>query len=346
MSRQFNVGGSPHVGPERTVAQVMRQVLYALIPGVVAYVFFFGVGILIQIALAICFALTLEAICLYLRGQPLKLYLGDYSVVVTAVLFALCIPPIAPFWVSLTGMVAAVVIAKHLYGGLGHNVFNPAMVGYVVVLISFPQAMTAWPSPAGIEGGQLSISRTLEIIFLSSWPISSGWDAVSQATPLDLIKTGMEQGRMVSEVRTGPVFGDFGGQGWEWLANFYALGGFWLLYKRVISWHVPVAVLGTVILVTLPAFLIDPGSNPNSFQHIFSGGLMLGAFFIATDPVTGCASPRGRLIFGLGVAIITLAIRRWGAYPDGVAFAVLSMNMLAPLIDRYTRPRVYGEGLS
>lgn len=346
MSRRFATGGSPHVGPERTVAQVMRQVLYALVPGITAYVFFFGIGILVQITLAVGFALALEAVCLRVRGQPIKLFLSDYSVVVTAVLFALCVPSIAPFWVSLVGMIAAVVVAKHLYGGLGHNVFNPAMVGYVVVLVSFPQALTAWPAPAGLQGGQLGITETLEIIFLSSWPVSSGWDAISQATPLDLLKTGMEQGRMVSEIRTSPVFGDFGGQGWEWLANFYFLGGCWLLYKRVISWHVPLAVLGTVILITLPAFLIDPGSNPNSFQHIFSGGLMLGAFFIATDPVTGCASPRGRIIFGLGVAIITLVIRRWGAYPDGVAFAVLSMNMFAPLIDRYTRPRVYGEDLS
>ena len=148
----------------------------------------------------------------------------------------------------------------------------------------------------------------------------------------------------MSEIRQNPIFVDEGGRGWEWVANFYALGALYLLYKRVISWHVPVAMLGTVLLVAFPVFLFDPDANPYPLQHIFTGGMVLGAFFIATDPVSGSTTPRGRLVFGAGVAVITLAIRRWGGYPDGVAFAVLIMNMAVPLIDRYTKPRVFGQG--
>jgi electron transport complex protein RnfD len=177
-------------------------------------------------------------------------------------------------------MFFAIVIAKHLFGGLGHNVLNPAMVGYVVVLLSFPQATTP-------------------------------------AAPLDSIRAS--------------------------IAIAYAAGGFWLMWRRVITWHVPAAMIGSVLLLGFAGFLLDPGSNPAPLQQVFSGTIILGAFFIATDPVSGCTSQRGRLVFGAGVGIVTLIIRRWGAYPDGVAFAVLVMNMAAPLIDRYTQPRFYGR---
>jgi electron transport complex protein RnfD len=148
---------------------------------------------------------------------------------------------------------------------------------------------------------------------------------------------------MISEARQTPVFGDFGGLGWEWIANWYALGGLWLLWRRIISWHVPVTMIGSVLALGLVAYLFDPGTNPTPLQHMFSGALIIGAFFIATEPVSGCTSNRGRLIFGTGVGVITLVIRGWGGYPDGVAFAVLLMNMAAPLIDHYTRPRIYGQ---
>ena len=328
--------------PQTTVAGVMLQVLLALIPGILAYTWFFGPGILIQILLATLFALLFEAIMLRWRGRPLKPFINDYSAVVTAVLFALCIPPLAPWWISCIAMIFAIGFAKHLYGGLGQNVFNPAMVGYVVVLISFPQVMTAWLPPVSISDTNLGLVDSLITIFTGQVPFTGGWDAVTQSTPLDTLKTGLESGRMVSEIRTSSIFGDYGGLGWEWIANWFALGGFYLLYKRVISWQVPVAVIGIVILLSLPVWLADPDSNPMPLEHLFSGAIVLAAFFIATDPVSGCVSNRGRLIFGAGVGIITLVIRRWGGYPDGVAFAVLLMNMAAPLIDRYTRPRIYG----
>ncbi|MFB3076470.1 MAG: RnfABCDGE type electron transport complex subunit D [Lysobacterales bacterium] len=343
MSRKFDPGEAPHFPPKLTVTSVMQQVLYALLPGIIAYTWFFGPGILVQIALAVIFALLFETMMLKVRTLPLNLFLSDWSAVVTAVLFALCLPPLAPWWIALVGMLFAIVVAKHLYGGLGQNMFNPAMVGYVVVLISFPQVMALWLPPTSIASHSLTFGEVLNTIFTGSLSLGLSWDTISEATPLDAIRISLSSGRMVSEARQSPVFGDFGGLGWEWIANLYALGGFWLLWRRIISWHVPVTMIGSVVTLGLVAYLVDPGSNPVPLQHVFSGALVLGAFFIATDPVTGCTSNRGRLIFGLGVGIITLSIRGWGGYPDGVAFGILLMNMAAPLIDRYTQPRIFGH---
>lgn len=320
----------------------MRQVLFALCPGIIAHVWFFGAGVLIQILLSIAFALLFETLMLRLRRKPLALFLGDCSAMVTAVLFALCLPPLAPWWIACLGMFFAIVLAKHLYGGLGHNVFNPAMVGYVVVLVCFPRALTQWLPPLSLASFSLGVPDVLTTIFSGQLPAGMDWDSVTQATPLDTIRTGVAGGQTVMEARQAPIFGDFGGRGWEWIANWFAIGGLWLLWRRVISWHVPLTMIGSVILLGLATWLGDPGSSPSPLQHVFSGALVIGAFFIATDPVSGCTSTRGKLVFGAGVGILTLAIRRWGGYPDGVAFAVLIMNMAAPLIDRYTRPRIYG----
>ena len=343
MTRSFQTSGAPHIPPQATVAKVMLQVLLALTPGVLAYTWFFGPGILAQITLATAFALLFELLLLRSRGRRLKPFINDYSAVVTAVLFALCIPPLAPWWISCIGMLFAICFAKHLYGGLGQNVFNPAMVAYVVVLISFPQAMTSWLPPLALAEHSPGLADSLITIFTGQVPVAGGWDAVTQATPLDTLKTGVEAGRTIAEIRLSPLFGDYGGRGWEWIAICFAVGGIFLLYRRVIGWQVPVAVIGSVLLLSLPFWLGDPASSLFPLQHIFSGAIVLAAFFIATDPVSGCVSNRGRLIFGAGVGIFTLVIRRWGGYPDGVAFAVLLMNMAAPLIDRYTRPRMYGE---
>jgi electron transport complex protein RnfD len=343
VSRQFDTGGAPHFPPQTTVGGVMLQVLLALAPAVLAHAWYFGPGIFVQIALASAFALAFEAAMLRLRGKQLRLFLGDFSAVVTAVLFALCLPPLAPWWIAAVGMFFAIVIAKHLYGGIGNNLFNPAMVGYVAVLVSFPAAMTAWLPPGPIAEYRVGVSDTLFSIFTGRPPAGLSWDALTGATPLDFLRTRLASGEMISEARQSPIFGDFGGLGWEWIANWYAIGGCYLLWRRIISWHVPVTMIGSVLLLGTAAWLLEPGSNPAPLQHVFSGALIVGAFFIATDPVSGCTSPRGRLIFGAGVGIITLVIRRWGGYPDGVAFAVLLMNMAAPLIDRFTRPRIYGH---
>ena len=344
MNRRFDTGQAPHFPPQTTVARVMLQVILALLPAIAAHVWYFGPGILVQIVMAASFAVAFEAGSLALRRKPVRLFLGDYSAVLTAILFALCLPPLAPWWIALIGMFFAIVIAKHLFGGLGNNPFNPAMVGYVAVLISFPQAMTAWLEPAAIADYTPGLADTLMAIATGAPPADLSWDAVTGATPLDAIRTSVATGRTIAEARQSPIFGDFGGLGWEWIANWYAIGGLWLLWRRIIGWQVPVTMIGTVLLLGLAAWLADPSSNPAPLQHVFSGALIVGAFFIATDPVSGCTSARGRLVFGAGVGVITLVIRRWGGYPDGVAFAVLLMNMFAPLIDRYTRPRIFGHG--
>ncbi len=341
MTRTFATAGAPHVPSPHSVHRMMRDVLLALLPGIAAHVWFFGIGLLVQIALAVSFALALEWVMLTLRRKPTKPFLTDLSAPLTGVLYCLCLPPLMPWWTVFIGMFFAIVIAKHLYGGLGYNIFNPAMVGYAVILISFPLQATSWLPPAELAQASPGLVESIRIVFGAA--PAAGWDAITQATPLDLVRTASEQGVMMSEVVDDPIFGDFGGRGWEWIANCYVLGGIYLLYRKTISWHVPVALLGTVLVLTVPGWLINPDANPLPLAHIFSGGMLLGAFFIATDPVSGSTTPRGRLMFGAGVALIALAIRRWGGYPDGIAFAILLMNMLAPLLDRWTKPRVFGH---
>ncbi|HRQ65918.1 MAG TPA: RnfABCDGE type electron transport complex subunit D [Xanthomonadaceae bacterium] len=341
--RTFSTAGAPHTAPATDVRRVMLLVLLALLPGVLAHLHYFGPGVLVQIAIALAAAHALEAAMLRARGAPMQRFLLDGSAAVAAVLFALCIPPLAPWWITVVGMLAAIVFAKHLYGGIGHNLFNPAMVAFAVVLVCFPFEMSQWLPPRPLAGHAIGLVDALRAIFLGELPAGLGWDAVAGATPLETVRHMSSEGRTLTEIRADPLFGDFGGRGWEWIANWYAIGGLFLLLTRVITWHVPVAVLGTTILLTLPFHLLDPDFHPFPLQHVFSGALVLGAFFIATDPVTGCSTPRGRLIFGAGVAVLTLAIRRWGAYPDGVAFAVLLMNCAAPLIDRYSAPRIFGR---
>lgn len=342
--KTFATAPAPHWPAPTSVRRVMLDVLIALVPGIALHVFFFGPAILVQIALATGFAVALEAAMLRARGTPLRPFLGDLSAPVTAVLFALCIPPLSPWWIALAGMTVAIALAKHAYGGLGRNLFNPAMAGYAIVLVAFPLDMTRWLAPAPLDVAPVAFFDALHAIFTGALPAPLAWDTVASATPLDIVRTLASKDLMIGEIRANPAFGDFGGKGWEWIANAYALGGFYLLWRRVIHWQVPVAVIGSVVALSVPFWLADADRHPFPLQHVFSGGLVLAAFFIATDPVTGCATPRGRLVFGAGVGVLTLVIRRWGAYPDGVAFAVLIMNCAAPLIDRYTRPRVFGHG--
>lgn len=340
---RFRTLSSPHITPARSVSQVMREVLYALVPGTLALAWYFGWGVLVNILLASLLALGLEAGMLAARGKPLKTFLTDGSAIVTAWLLALAIPPLAPWWLTAVGIFFAIVVAKHLYGGLGYNPFNPAMIGYVVLLISFPREMTLWLPPAGLAEQRLGLGQTLQAIF-AGLPAALSWDSLTMATPLDQVKTELGLNRTISEIRTQPLFGDFGGQGWEWVANWWALGGLYLLYRRIIAWQIPVAMLGSLGVMATLFYMIDPDAHASAAFHIFSGGAMLGAFFIATDPVSASTTPTGRLIYGAGIGVLTYVIRAWGGYPDGVAFAVLLMNMAAPTIDYYTQPRVFGQG--
>jgi electron transport complex protein RnfD len=205
------------------------------------------------------------------------------------------------------------------------------------VLVSFPQILSAWPQAA------TGAMDTLAAVFLGRAPGAGGWDAVTGATALDTVRNGLAAGQDMDQIRQSPAFGRFAGQDWEWIALAYAAGGAWLLWRRVIGWQVPAGLLAAVSLFSAAGWLLDPAHNPSPLFDLLSGAVILGAFFIATDPVSGCTSDRGRLLFGAGVGILTLVIRRWGGYPDGIAFAVLLMNLSAPLIDRFTRPRIFGH---
>ena len=334
------IASSPFVAPSASINRMMLNVIIALVPGTLAYLWFFGLGLLVNLVFAIAFALLFETLILLIRKRPLKPYLSDYSAVVTAWLFALCIPMHSPWWLIATGIGFAMIAGKHLYGGLGFNPFNPAMVGYVVLLISFPKEMTNWFMPSQVSGDALSLSQalayTLELSDIQQW------DALTSATPLDQYKTGLGLNLMVSEIRQSPLFGDFGGIGWEWIANWWFLGGLYLLYTKTIRWHIPVAVIAGLLLPATIFYLINPDSVASPGFHLFSGGLMLGAFFIATDPVTAATTRTGRLLYGFFIGLLIYVIRSWGGYPDGVAFAVLLANMAVPLIDHYTQPRVFG----
>ncbi|MDH3510074.1 MAG: RnfABCDGE type electron transport complex subunit D [Gammaproteobacteria bacterium] len=341
----FASGIAPHLRAQITVPVMMRQVIYSLLPGIAAYIWFFGIGVALNCLIAAAVVMLTEAIALRLRRRPVKLFLFDYSAIVTAILLALCLPVLTPWWVTASGAFFAIAIAKHLYGGLGFNVFNPAMAGYVAILVSFPEYMTHWTAPniGDIDYQPLAAVATLQYIFMGVLPDGLTIDAISRATPLDTVKTELGMMLTIGEIRANPLFGDFGGRGWEWINGAYALGGFWLLFRGIIRWHVPVAVIGGLLLMAGGGYIIDSATHPGAGFHIFSGGALLCAFFIATDPVTCTTTNTGRLIYGAGIGVLIYVIRNWGSYADGVAFAVLLMNMTVPLIDRYTRPKVYGR---
>jgi len=348
---------SPHVKAPVTVATVMMQVLLALVPGVIAYVWFFGWGVVINIAIAMSTAVLAEALMLRVRGQPVRQFATDGSALVTATLLALAIPPTAMWWVTVIGVLFAIVVAKHLYGGLGYNPFNPAMVGYVVLLISFPREMTAWIPVVSLIEYPLSFIEYATLIFTGRLPPGVTIDALTEATPLDALRIHLGLGNTVEDIRATfgldeetsrllsvvPIFGAIGGKGWEWVAAGFLAGGLWMMYRGIIAWHIPAGVLGALTLISLIFWVWDPDHYASPAFHLFSGAVMLGAFFIATDPVTAAASPTGRLLYGAGIGIFIYVIRVWGGYPDSVAFAVLLMNMAVPLIDDYFKPRVFGH---
>ncbi|MCU7960646.1 MAG: electron transport complex subunit RsxD [gamma proteobacterium symbiont of Bathyaustriella thionipta] len=334
---------SPHGTPQNNVTRMMLQVLLALVPGIIAMIWYFGWGVLINILLSCSAAVFFEALVLKWRKRPLQPALSDLSAIVTAVLLGIAIPPLLPWWITLIGIAFAIIIVKQLYGGLGYNPFNPAMAAYALLLVSYPIQMTSWLPPEMLTDVHLSFSQSLSAIFSGILPAGLSWDAISMATPLDDMRTQLGQSNMISEIRQSPLWGDYGGRGWEWVANWYFLGGLYLLYKRVISWHIPVSMLASLALFGLIFFSLDPQSHPVPLFHLFSGGAMLGAFFIATDPVTACTTRKGQLIYGACIGALIYIIRSWGGFPDAVAFAVLLMNMAAPTIDYYTRPRTFGH---
>ena len=332
---------SPFVDTGNSLRRLMLQVIVALLPGTLVYAWFFGPGVLINIALAVAFALAFEAAILKLRTRPVMPHLNDLSAVVAAWLFALCLPMHSPWWLVLVGIGFTMIAGKHVYGGLGFNPFNPAMVGYVVLLISFPREMTTWYLPGSVSGGTLSLADALAYTFGTA--DIGQWDALSAATPLDQVKTGVGQQLAISEISLSPVFGQFAGEGWEWISLAWLAGGVWLLATRTIRWHIPFAFLTGLLAMAALLYLVDGERFASPLFHLLSGASLIGAFFIATDPVTAATTDRGRLVYGLLIGCLICVIRVWGGYPDGVAFAVLLANMCVPFIDYYTQPRVYGE---
>lgn len=335
---------SAHILQKGSVTRVMLLVLACLLPGVFLYVWQFGWGIVINLVWASLLALLLEAASLKLRNYPVKPFLADGSAVVTAWLLALSLPPLAPWWLTLVGMVFAISITKHLYGGLGQNIFNPAMVGFAVLIISFPAQMTQWSAPLSLAAHPLGFSESLSFIFGGGLPSGVALDAVVSATPLDSVRTGLLQQHTLDEIHAAShVFGSIGGIGGEWVAAGYLVGGLLLWALRIVPWQVPVAFLAGIWLTAGFLHWADAGRYAAPWFQIATPSAMLGAFFIATDPVSGATTPRGRLIFGLGAGFLTVVIRVFGGYPDGVAFAILLMNLCVPLIDAYTQPLVFGE---
>ncbi len=328
---------SPHAHGPMSTPRVMQNVLLATVPGIVVLTHFFGFGTLVNLLWACLVALVCEAAALKLRRRPIGFYLKDCSALVTATLLAIALPPYSPWWLIAVGIACAILLAKHLYGGLGYNPFNPAMAGYVILLISFPLQMTAWTPPRGL-GQTPGLVEALQACF---WP--SSYDGVTMATPLDLMK--QNSSLLVADLwAQTPQFGRWAGLGWEWVNLAFLAGGAWLLYLRVFSWHAPLAMLASLGLFA--AVFYDGGSSASGGSplfHLLSGATMFGAFFIVTDPVTSAVSVRGRLVYGAMIGALVYIIRVRGNYPDAVAFAVLIMNFAAPLIDNYTQPRTYGR---
>lgn len=329
---------APFLLKDASVSNVMMQVCLALVPGIAAYAWLVGPAILVQLLIASLAALVAEAAMLKVRGKPLAMFLADGSALVTAWLIALTFPPLAPWWLVVTGTVFAIVIAKHLYGGLGQNPFNPAMVAFAVCIVSFPALMSQWPS----VGLQLSLGEQVNVIL----GFAPRVDALTGATPLDALKTALKLGDgsidVASLLANQDIYGNFAGRGWEWVAAGYLLGGLWMWQRKLITWHIPASFIAALVAVSGALWLYHPAQFANPLFHLFSGGTMIGAFFIATDPVSGCTTPRGKLIFGAGAGLLAYLIRVFGGYPDGVAFAVLLMNLCAPLIDYLTQPPVFG----
>lgn len=320
---------------------MMREVLYALVPGTLAMMWFFGWGVLFNIIITLSLAALFEALMLKLRARPIKPFLSDYSAIVTAWLLALTMPPYAPWWLLAVAIFFAIVIAKHLYGGLGYNPFNPAMIGYAVALISFPVDMVQWPAANASAFSNIDFAAAFQHVFLGN-PLVN-WDALTMATSLDALKTGLRMEQTVPAIEQGEMFGLFAGNGWEWVSLAYLLGGLWLLYRKIISWHIPVSLLGMLAVVSTIFWLIDDQQYASPLFHLFAGGAMLGAFFIATDPVSASTTPMGKILYAMGIGFLIYVIRVFGSgYPDGVAFGVIIMNMAVPIFDYYTQPRVFG----
>lgn len=312
------------------VSYLMLMVVVALIPGTAVFIYQTGWGGVINLVLAVTTALVFESIAVTLRKRPVLHSLEDCSALVTGWLIALCLPPLLAWWIPVLASGFAILLAKHLFGGLGQNVFNPAMAGYALVLISFPLDLGLWLSTQ--EAFSLRAEEAISIVINGGLKLHTDWDALTGATALDQHRNWLLHPATHPMPTTQP-FAIMPAIGNGWTNAAFMAGGIWLWYKRVIQWHIPLAFLASLLVCAYLGNLIDP-RQAGVGLHLFSGATMLGAFFIATDPVSAAAGSRGRLIYAAGAGGLVYLIRTFGAYPDAVAFAILLMNCCVPALDR------------
>ena len=307
----FVVSGTPHVRSKESIQSIMRDVIIALVPATAAGIFYFGIPALILIIAAIASAVFFEWLYQKITKKPITI--SDLSAVVTGLLLAMNLPAAAPIWVAIVGSAFAIIIGKQLFGGLGQNFINPALAGRAFLLASYPTEMTTWTAPVGFSGA----------------------DAVAVATPLAEMKTGVLPTASIAELAMGNVGGCIG----ETCAVALIIGGAYLIYKHVISWKIPVIYIATVLVLST---LIGRHGVRMPIHELFAGGLMLGAFFMATDYASSPVTPKGQVIFAVGCGLITTLIRIFGGYPEGVSYSILIMNCCVPLIERFTEPTIFG----
>jgi Na+-translocating ferredoxin:NAD+ oxidoreductase subunit D len=328
MSNLLNISPSPHVHGKETTRNLMFGVVIALMPALFTSVFYFGMGAVIVTVTSVTSCILFEyLIQRFILKKPVSI--TDGSALVTGMLLAFNLPSNIPVFIIILGSLFAIGIAKMTFGGLGNNPFNPALVGRVFMLISFPVQMTSWPIPAGFSSGYT--------------------DAVTGATPLAIIKEGIKNGESLSQLMEKVpttiqmMIGKMGGSIGEIAALALLIGFGYMLYKKIITWHIPVSVIGSVAIFTTILWLINPETNANPVFHLLTGGLLLGAIFMATDYVTSPMNKKAMIIYGCGIGILTVIIRVWGAYPEGVSFAILIMNAFVPLMNAYIKPKRFGE---
>lgn len=327
MNKLF-ISPSPHVYEDTSVKRLMYDVVIALLPALAFSVYFFGMGAIIVTLTAVVSCLAFEWLIqkFILKQEP---SITDGSALVTGILLAFNIPTNLPIGIIIIGSLVAIGVGKMSFGGLGNNPFNPALVGRVFMLISFPVQMTNWPLPTGFS--------------------NSYTDAVTGATPLGVIKEGLSAGKPVSELMSNIpshmelFYGHMGGSMGEIAAGALLLGLVYMLFRKVITIHIPASIIITIAAFTGILWFVNPESNADPVFHLLTGGVMLGAIFMATDYVTSPMSVKGMWIYGIGIGVITVSIRVFGAYPEGISFAILIMNAFVPLINMYVKPKRFGE---
>jgi len=330
----LTISGSPHVHSSETTKKIMYGVIIALIPAMMVSFYYFGLSAIVITLVSVASCLMFEWLIqkYILKGEPT---ISDGSAIITGILLAFNVPTSLPLWMIIGGALIAIGVAKMSYGGLGKNPFNPALVGRVFLLISFPVDMTTWPKPG------LPFSTTNFMV-----------DGLTGPTPLGIVKEGLKQGQSMSEIQVqlphyvDMMFGQMGGSLGEVSAIALIIGGLFMLIRKIITWQIPVAFVGSTLLFATVLWMIDPTQFVNPLFHLVTGGLMLGAIFMATDMVTSPMSRTGQIVFGVGCGLLTVLIRVFGAYPEGVSFAILLMNAVTPLINKGFKPKKFGEVIS